>query len=119
MNRKDLTFLKVYVIDVDEADEVNQNTLLFHLLIQLKFLYDLRPSSVPFHDHYFYAQSGCEQQLDDALSAMRLQDGRIRIWIHVADPTCYVQPQSIMDRSPDQLRKKSPWLLLNKIAHEK
>ncbi|XP_077239005.1 ribonuclease II/R family protein [Tasmannia lanceolata] len=56
-NRKDLTFLKVYAIDVDEADE-----------------------------------------LDDALSAMRLQDGRIRVWIHVADPTSLVQPQSILDR---------------------
>ncbi|MQL79481.1 hypothetical protein Taro_011907 [Colocasia esculenta] len=57
MDRKDLTFLKVYAIDVDEADE-----------------------------------------LDDALSAMRLQDGRIRVWIHVADPTCYVQSQSLIDR---------------------
>ncbi|XP_020252520.1 ribonuclease II, chloroplastic/mitochondrial isoform X1 [Asparagus officinalis] len=57
VSRKDLTFLKVYAIDVDEADE-----------------------------------------LDDALSAMRLQDGRIRIWIHVADPTCLVKRQSIVDR---------------------
>lgn len=57
VNRKDLTFLKVYAIDVDEADE-----------------------------------------LDDALSAERLQDGRIRVWIHVADPTCLVKPQSILDR---------------------
>ncbi|XP_058109625.1 ribonuclease II, chloroplastic/mitochondrial isoform X2 [Magnolia sinica] len=56
-NRKDLTFLKVYAIDVDEADE-----------------------------------------LDDALSAERLQDGQTRVWIHVADPTCLVQPQSIIER---------------------
>lgn len=56
-NRKDLTPLKVYAIDVDEADE-----------------------------------------LDDALSAMRLQDGRIRVWIHVADPTCLVEPHSIIER---------------------
>ncbi|XP_068643326.1 ribonuclease II, chloroplastic/mitochondrial [Aristolochia californica] len=55
--RKDLTFLKVYAIDVDEADE-----------------------------------------LDDALSATRLQDGRIKVWIHVADPSSLVQPQSIIDR---------------------
>uniref|UniRef100_A0A6V7QYK0 RNB domain-containing protein n=1 Tax=Ananas comosus var. bracteatus TaxID=296719 RepID=A0A6V7QYK0_ANACO len=55
--RKDLTFLKVYAIDVDEADE-----------------------------------------LDDALSATRLSDGRIRVWIHVADPTCLVKPQSIIDK---------------------
>ncbi|CAK8575001.1 unnamed protein product [Lathyrus sativus] len=57
INRKNLTNLKVYAIDVDEADE-----------------------------------------LDDALSATKLQDGRIKIWIHVADATRYVQPGSIMDR---------------------
>ncbi|KAJ1394413.1 Nucleic acid-binding, OB-fold [Sesbania bispinosa] len=57
INRKNLTSLKVYAIDVDEADE-----------------------------------------LDDALSATKLQDGRIKIWIHVADPTRYVQPGSIVDR---------------------
>ncbi|XP_039689943.1 ribonuclease II, chloroplastic/mitochondrial isoform X2 [Medicago truncatula] len=57
INRKNLTNLKVYAIDVDEADE-----------------------------------------LDDALSATKLQDGRINIWIHVADATRYVQPGSIVDR---------------------
>ncbi|KAK3016409.1 hypothetical protein RJ639_007056, partial [Escallonia herrerae] len=57
IDRIDLTHLKVYAIDVDEADE-----------------------------------------LDDALSATRLQDGRIKIWIHVADPTSLVQPGSIIER---------------------
>ncbi|GAV76583.1 LOW QUALITY PROTEIN: RNB domain-containing protein, partial [Cephalotus follicularis] len=37
-------------------------------------------------------------ELDDALSATRLQDGRIKVWIHVADPAAYVQPGSIVDR---------------------
>lgn len=37
-------------------------------------------------------------QLDDALSATRLQDGRIKIWIHVADPARYVTPGSKVDR---------------------
>ncbi|KAJ4971957.1 hypothetical protein NE237_005056 [Protea cynaroides] len=55
--RKDITHLKVYAIDVDEADE-----------------------------------------LDDALSATMLPDGRIKVWIHVADPTSLVQPGSIIDR---------------------
>uniref|UniRef100_A0A0D9V7N5 RNB domain-containing protein n=2 Tax=Leersia perrieri TaxID=77586 RepID=A0A0D9V7N5_9ORYZ len=36
--------------------------------------------------------------LDDALSAARLPDGRIKVWIHVADPTSLVQPRSIIDR---------------------
>ncbi|KAJ7961411.1 ribonuclease II, chloroplastic/mitochondrial [Quillaja saponaria] len=57
INRNDLTHLKVYAIDVDEADE-----------------------------------------LDDALSATRLQDGRIKVWIHVADATRFVQPGSIVER---------------------
>ncbi|KAJ9180716.1 hypothetical protein P3X46_008929 [Hevea brasiliensis] len=57
-NRKDLTHLKVYAIDVDEADEI-----------------------------------------DDALSATRLQDGRIKVWIHVADPARFVQPGSTIDRN--------------------
>ncbi|KAI3995678.1 hypothetical protein MKX01_031451 [Papaver californicum] len=56
-DRTDLTHLKVYAIDVDEADE-----------------------------------------LDDALSASRLQDGRIQVWIHVADATSFVQPGSKVDR---------------------
>lgn len=37
-------------------------------------------------------------QLDDALSATRLPDGKIKVWIHVADPTCLVAPCSIIDR---------------------
>ncbi|KAG6643190.1 hypothetical protein CIPAW_09G193400 [Carya illinoinensis] len=57
IDRKDLTHLKVYAIDVDEADE-----------------------------------------LDDALSAARLQDGRLKVWIHVADPSKFVQPGSLVDR---------------------
>ncbi|CAK9175226.1 unnamed protein product [Ilex paraguariensis] len=57
VDRIDLTHLKVYAIDVDEADE-----------------------------------------LDDALSATKLLDGRIKVWIHVADPTSIVQPGSIIDR---------------------
>ncbi|CAH2042248.1 unnamed protein product [Thlaspi arvense] len=56
-DRIDLTHLKVYAIDVDEADE-----------------------------------------LDDALSAARLSDGRIKVWIHVADPASLVHPGSIIDR---------------------
>ncbi|CAL5422580.1 unnamed protein product [Camellia sinensis] len=57
VDRIDLTDLKVYAIDVDEADE-----------------------------------------LDDALSATRLQDGCIKVWIHVADAASLVQPGSIIDR---------------------
>ncbi|KAK4800302.1 hypothetical protein SAY86_020789 [Trapa natans] len=58
MDREDLTHLKVYAIDVDEADE-----------------------------------------LDDALSASRLQDGQIKVCIHVADPARFVQPGDAIDRN--------------------
>ncbi|XP_047340876.1 ribonuclease II, chloroplastic/mitochondrial-like [Impatiens glandulifera] len=37
-------------------------------------------------------------ELDDALSARRMEDGRIQVWIHVADPTSLVQPGSKLDR---------------------
>ncbi|PKA51958.1 Ribonuclease II, chloroplastic/mitochondrial [Apostasia shenzhenica] len=60
-NRKDLSFLKVYAVDVDEADE-----------------------------------------LDDALSATRLPDGRVKVWIHVADPASFLEPRSIIDRKAMQ-----------------
>ncbi|XP_047330346.1 ribonuclease II, chloroplastic/mitochondrial-like isoform X2 [Impatiens glandulifera] len=33
-------------------------------------------------------------ELDDALSARRMEDGRIQVLIHVADPTSFVQPGS-------------------------
>lgn len=42
--------------------------------------------------------TGNDVQLDDALSASRLQDGRIKVLIHVADPARYVQPGSAIDR---------------------
>ncbi|KAE8099381.1 hypothetical protein FH972_017367 [Carpinus fangiana] len=43
-------------------------------------------------------ESSDPDELDDALSATRLQDGRIKIWIHVADATRFVQPGSKVDR---------------------
>uniref|UniRef100_A0A2N9J315 RNB domain-containing protein n=1 Tax=Fagus sylvatica TaxID=28930 RepID=A0A2N9J315_FAGSY len=71
IDRKDLTHLKVYAIDVDEADE-----------------------------------------LDDALSATRLQDGRIKIWIHVADPARFVQPGSIVDRCGREAMRRGTSIFL-------
>uniref|UniRef100_A0A0E0IQD9 RNB domain-containing protein n=2 Tax=Oryza TaxID=4527 RepID=A0A0E0IQD9_ORYNI len=70
--RKDLSTLKVYAIDVDEADEA----------CFCSFCHCIYPKRL----------------LDDALSAARLPDGRIKVWIHVADPTSLVQPRSIIDR---------------------
>ncbi|KAK6942966.1 Ribonuclease II/R, partial [Dillenia turbinata] len=63
IDRKDLTYLKVYAIDVDEDDEI-----------------------------------WCFLELDDALSATRIQDVWFKVWIHVANPSSLVQPWSRIDR---------------------
>ncbi|XP_041023892.1 ribonuclease II, chloroplastic/mitochondrial isoform X2 [Juglans microcarpa x Juglans regia] len=43
-------------------------------------------------------ESSDPDELDDALSAARLQDGRLKVWIHVADSSRFVQPGSLVDR---------------------
>eukprot|EP01025_Chloroclados_australasicus_P042923 TRINITY_DN45660_c0_g1_i1.p1 TRINITY_DN45660_c0_g1~~TRINITY_DN45660_c0_g1_i1.p1 ORF type:complete len:829 (+),score=102.80 TRINITY_DN45660_c0_g1_i1:167-2653(+) len=36
-------------------------------------------------------------EVDDGLSVEQLQDGRNRIWIHIADPTRHVSPDDVLD----------------------
>lgn len=36
-------------------------------------------------------------QVDDGLSVEVLPDGRRRVWIHVADPTRWLQPHDLLD----------------------
>ena len=83
----------MYAIDVDEADEVCFYYCCPHIFRKkLNYINSLlTDKSVK---HYFFLVT----QLDDALSATRLPDGRIKVWIHVADPTCFLQPRSILDR---------------------
>jgi ribonuclease R len=38
------------------------------------------------------------RDFDDAISAERLDGGRTRIWIHIADVSAYVRPGSLVDR---------------------
>lgn len=38
------------------------------------------------------------RDFDDAISAQRLSDGAIRVWVHIADVTAYVQEGSLLDR---------------------
>ncbi|CAM6101170.1 unnamed protein product [Calypogeia fissa] len=59
-NRVDLTAMKVYTIDSDDTDEI-----------------------------------------DDGLSAARLPDGRIKVWIHVADPTRWLQQDDVLTREAE------------------
>lgn len=38
------------------------------------------------------------RDFDDAISARREDDGRTRIWVHIADVAAYVAPRSLVDR---------------------
>lgn len=38
------------------------------------------------------------RDFDDAISAESLDDGRTRVWIHIADVSAYVRPGSLVDR---------------------
>lgn len=38
------------------------------------------------------------RDFDDAISAQRLADGGVRVWVHIADVTAYVREGSLLDR---------------------
>ncbi|HEY3186157.1 MAG TPA: RNB domain-containing ribonuclease, partial [Solirubrobacteraceae bacterium] len=38
------------------------------------------------------------KDFDDAISAQRLDDGTVRVWVHIADVSAYVRPGSLVDR---------------------
>jgi exoribonuclease-2 len=48
-------------------------------------------------------------EIDDGLSIEHLEDGRVRLWIHIADPTRLVQPDDELDL---EARKRSTSLYL-------
>ena len=50
------------------------------------------------------------QEVDDALSLEQLEDGRQRLWVHVADPHRLIQPDSILDL---EARRRSTTLYLS------
>src|SRR5256714_9264919 len=39
---------------------------------------------------------------DDAISARREDDGRIRVWIHIADVSAYVRPGTALERETER-----------------
>ena len=38
------------------------------------------------------------RDFDDAVSARREEDGRVRVWVHIADVSAFVPPRSMVDR---------------------
>jgi len=50
------------------------------------------------------------KEVDDALSLEQLEDGRQRLWVHVADPHRLIQPDSILDL---EARRRSTTLYLS------
>ncbi|MGB3492819.1 MAG: ribonuclease R family protein [Elainellaceae cyanobacterium] len=49
------------------------------------------------------------QEIDDGLSIEFLEDGRQKIWIHIADPTRWIQPGDVLDL---EARRRSTTLYL-------
>jgi ribonuclease R len=42
------------------------------------------------------------RDFDDAISALRLSDGRVRVWVHIADVCAFVPTGSLLDREARQ-----------------
>ena len=50
------------------------------------------------HLHVYTIDDISTTEIDDGLSIETLADGRKRIWIHIADPTRWLDPESILDK---------------------
>jgi ribonuclease R len=61
-----------------------------------------RPGSTPRTDltalPTFTIDPDDARDFDDAISAERIEDGVVRLWVHIADVTAYVRPGSVLDR---------------------
>ncbi|KAJ7539995.1 hypothetical protein O6H91_11G117600 [Diphasiastrum complanatum] len=42
------------------------------------------------------------KEIDDGLSASLLPDGRIKLWVHVADPTRWINPEHLLEKEARQ-----------------
>ncbi|NJK35931.1 MAG: VacB/RNase II family 3'-5' exoribonuclease [Oscillatoriales cyanobacterium SM2_2_1] len=49
------------------------------------------------HLHVYTIDDASTTEIDDGLSVELLADGRSRLWIHIADPTRWLQPDSLLD----------------------
>jgi exoribonuclease II len=50
------------------------------------------------HLHVYTIDDESTTEIDDGLSVETLESGKHRIWVHIADPTRWVQPNDVLDR---------------------
>ncbi|MEE3719328.1 ribonuclease R family protein [Tumidithrix elongata RA019] len=50
------------------------------------------------HLHVYTIDDESTTEIDDGLSIETLHNGQKRLWIHIADPTRWIEPQSLLDR---------------------
>ncbi|MFN7715929.1 MAG: ribonuclease catalytic domain-containing protein [Pseudanabaenaceae cyanobacterium] len=50
------------------------------------------------HLHVYTIDDASTTEIDDGLSIENLPDGRKRIWVHIADPTRWLEPDSTLDK---------------------
>ncbi|MBL1208779.1 ribonuclease R [Geminocystis sp. GBBB08] len=61
------------------------------------------------HQKVYTIDDESTEEIDDGLSVETLEDGRLRYWIHIADPTRLINPDDILDL---EARKRSTSLYL-------
>ena len=65
------------------------------------------------HLHTYTIDDACTREIDDGLSVEFLPEGRQRLWIHIADPTRWVLPDSVLDL---EARKRATTIYLPDIV---
>ncbi|WP_017294294.1 ribonuclease catalytic domain-containing protein [Geminocystis herdmanii] len=61
------------------------------------------------HHKVYTIDDETTEEIDDGLSVETLEDGTLRYWIHIADPTRLIKPDDILDK---EARKRSTSLYL-------
>ncbi|BAQ65961.1 ribonuclease catalytic domain-containing protein [Geminocystis sp. NIES-3709] len=61
------------------------------------------------HHKVYTIDDETTEEIDDGLSVETLEDGTLRYWVHIADPTRLIKPGDILDR---EARKRSTSLYL-------
>ncbi len=70
---------------------------------------DLSPRRDLTHLHVYTIDDESTTEIDDGLSVETLPNGKQRLWIHIADPTRWMEPNDILDR---EARKRGTTIYL-------